>query len=121
MIRDWMKAMGAAVLTAGLVFAVGCDAKKPTEPVKAAPKKGHDGWWCDEHGVPEDGCTMCDDKALKEAEKQGKLCPNHPDRSKDQCFICNPDLWPKSAQIYKDKEGKDPPFPDKNAPGGKKE
>lgn len=117
MLTLWTKALTAAVLAAGLVVVVGC--MKPT-PATEAPKKeeGHD-WWCNEHGVPEAECSMCDDKVYKAAKAKGELCPKHPDRAKSQCFICNPDLYPKSAARYKEKYGKEAPEPEKNMPGKK--
>jgi hypothetical protein len=116
MVRMWLKAMSAAALTAGLVVALGCG-KPPAagEPKKDA-KAAHGEWWCDEHGVPEDECSMCDDKVYKAAKAKGELCPKHPDRAKSQCFICNPELWEKSAARYKEKYGKEAPEPEKNMP-----
>ncbi|HEY1188095.1 MAG TPA: hypothetical protein VGE74_10585 [Gemmata sp.] len=124
MFRVWMKSVAAAALTAGLVVALGCGQQAaPTSATASKEKKeeaasGH-GWWCEEHGVLEDECSMCSDKLYKEAKAKDKLCPNHPDRAKDQCFICNPDLWAKSAARYKEKYGKEPPLPKDNMPGKK--
>lgn len=119
MLTLWTKALTAAVLAAGLVVVVGC--MKPT-PATEAPKKDkseHEDWWCAEHGVPEDECTMCkgnNDRAFKAAKAKGELCPKHQDRSKSQCFECNPELWPKSAARYKEKYGKEAPEPKDNMP-----
>ena len=113
----WLKACGAAVLAAGLMVAVGCTKPPATsEPKKEEP--GH-GWWCDEHGVVEDECSMCSKKLYEEAKAKGELCPVHKDRAKSQCFICNPALWEKSAARYKEKYGKEPPEPKDNMPGKK--
>lgn len=114
-----------ALFVGGLVAVVGCGDKpvaKDEKKEKDKDKSGHDKsrWWCDEHGVPEEECTMCSDKAYKVAKDKDEICPKHSDRSKSQCFICNPELWEKSAARYKAKEGKDAPWPDENAPGGKK-
>ncbi len=124
MLKLWTKALTAAALVAGLVIAVGCS--QPPPPTEA-PKKDkdkdkdddHGGWWCTKDGVPEDECSMCDDKIYKAAKAKGELCPKHDDRAKSQCFICNPELWEKSAARYKEKEGKDPPLPKNNMPGKK--
>lgn len=93
------------------------DAKSGTGPVaKADDKKGdtkHDGWWCDEHGVPEAECSMCSAKVAKDCKAKGDWCAKH-DRAKSQCFICDPKLKDKFAAIYKAKEGKDPPVPKDN-------
>ncbi|MFM8273897.1 MAG: RND transporter [Gemmata sp.] len=121
MFNVWLKALCAAALTAGLVVALGCG--KPPAGAEAPKDKGksaHGEWWCDEHGVPEDECSMCDDKVYKVAKGKGELCPKHPDRAKSQCFICNPDLWEKSAARYKEKYGKEAPQPKDNMPGAKK-
>ena len=78
----------------------------------------HSGWWCEEHGVKEDECSMCS-KAVFKKLKPDEICPNHPDRAKAQCFICNPDLWEKSKAVYKAKFGEDPSLPKENMPGKK--
>src|SRR5438128_2471381 len=120
MLPTWIRSLRLAAVTAAFVVAVGCSQPAGTEAPKEKAKNDkdkpkekeepkHDGWWCDEHGVPEDECSMCSRKILKEAKDKGELCPKHPDRSKDQCFICNPDLWDKSAARYKAKENKDAP------------
>ena len=117
MMKLWTKALTAAVLAAGLAVAVGCTKPPATsEAPKEEKEEGH-GWWCVEHGVVESECTMCNAKLYKEAKAKGALCPNHPDRAKDQCFICNPELWEKSAARYKEKYDKEPPLPDENTPG----
>ena len=50
-------------------------------------KQGHsgDGWWCDEHGVPETECGLCDAKAAAAFKKKGDWCKEH-DRPDSQCF-----------------------------------
>ena len=87
---------------------------------KGTKAQDHSGWWCAEHGVPEAECSMCSTKVFK-ALKPDEICPKHPDRAKAQCFICNPDLWPKYVAVYKAKHGQDkePPEPEDNLPGGK--
>lgn len=79
----------------------------------------HDGWWCDEHGVPEEECSMCSLKAAKEFKARGDWCKEH-DRAKSQCFICDWKLWEKSRQTYIAKFGKEPPLPLENMPEDKK-
>ncbi len=73
-------------------------------------KKGHDhsGWWCDEHGVPEEECSMCSAKVAARFKKKGDWCDEH-DRAKSQCFICDPSLKEKYAARYRAKYGKEPP------------
>src|SRR6476620_9079491 len=90
--------IGLPVLAA-LLVAVGCDPKvASTPPAKAekdAPKvaKGEDdddGWWCDEHGLPEEICDLCSKKYREAEKKKGNWCEH--DRVKTSCFKCNPDL-----------------------------
>ncbi|MBP3954130.1 hypothetical protein J8F10_02310 [Gemmata sp. G18] len=117
MVTAWIKASMAGLLVAGLMVAVGCT--QPATPSQAPPKKddeGGHGWWCDEHGVVEDECSMCSDKVYDAAKAKGDICLNHPKRAKSQCFICNPELWEKSAARYKEKYGKEPPAPKDNMP-----
>ena len=120
---------GVSLLTAALLFVIGgCgqgdskvaqakDKKAPTAPKaaqgekpKEEEKKAHDheGWWCDEHGVPEAECSLCSAKVAAECKKKGDWCTEH-DRAKSQCFLCDPKLKEKYAAIYRSKEGKDPP------------
>lgn len=98
------------------LFTIGCD---PGGTTKASDKKTadtgkkdgagkHEGWWCDEHGIPEAECSMCSSKVAKECKAKGDWCEKH-DRAKSQCFICEPKLKEKFAAIYRAKEGKDPP------------
>lgn len=86
--------------------------EKPSQVAQAKPddKKGHDhsGWWCDEHGVPEAECSMCNAKVAAEYKKKGDWCEKH-DRAKSQCFICNPKAKVKYAAVYRAKYGKEPP------------
>ena len=120
-----MKTTWTAILIASLIGVVGCEKPAPTDNVK--PKtvvKGeteahdHSGWWCEEHGVKEDECSICS-KAVFKKLKPDEICPNHPDRAKAQCFICDPDLWEKSKAVYKAKYGVEPPAPEDNMPAKK--
>jgi hypothetical protein len=117
MVTHLVRAGVLAVLTAGLAGAVGCNEPKPAAKTEDKKEKagGHE-WWCDEHGVPEDECSICSDKAYKQFKEKGDVCPKHPDRAASQCFICNPELWEKSAARYKAKTGKEAPWPENNAP-----
>ncbi|MHB1425288.1 MAG: RND transporter [Gemmataceae bacterium] len=89
------------------------DAKAKSSQVaqaKQEDKKVHDhsGWWCDEHGIPESECSMCNAKVAAEFKKKGDWCDEH-DRAKSQCFICDPKLKDKYAAVYRAKYGKEPP------------
>ena len=109
-----------AALVAGVVL-VGCTDKSTpvaenkgesskSEPKVAGPK--HAGWWCTEHGIPEEECLMClsDEPELK---KKGDWCEKH-EYAKSQCFGCNPKLRERYAAQYRAKYGKEPPEADKN-------
>lgn len=111
-----------------MLFAVGCgQATNTAQPQAEAAKTddhdhdthmasseeagaGHDGWWCNEHGIPEDVCSMCSSKVAAEFQKKGDWCEEH-DRAESQCFICHPDLETKFAAQYEAKYGKQPPKP----------
>ena len=121
--KVWM----SLALFAGVFVMIGCGQKSPetvsadkkAKPVaKVEREHGDHGWWCDEHGVVEDECSMCQKDVLKKL-KPDEICPKHPDRAKAQCFICNPDLWEKNKAIYVAKYGKQPPLPEDNMPGKK--
>jgi hypothetical protein len=79
---------------------------------KAGAQKGHDhgGWWCDEHGIPEDMCSMCSAKVAKACKAKGDWCDKH-DRARSQCFLCEPELRERFAAMYRAKYGKEPPPP----------
>jgi cobalt-zinc-cadmium efflux system membrane fusion protein len=89
-------------------------AKKDKPGQVAEPKKDdkkdhdHAGWWCDEHGVPEEVCGQCNAKLAAEFKKKGDWCQDH-DRPKSQCFQCDPKLKEKFAAQYRAKYGKEPP------------
>ncbi|HKB04397.1 MAG TPA: hypothetical protein VKD90_19390 [Gemmataceae bacterium] len=111
-----------AALLAGVVL-VGCTdketpkAENKTDPTKnvagKTPGPKHDGWWCKEHGIPEEECLMCLHSAA-DLKKKGDWCEH--DFAKSQCFVCNPGLKARYAARYKDKYGKAPPEPDENPP-----
>lgn len=71
----------------------------------------HDGWWCDEHGVPEEICGQCDGKLAADFQKKGDWCKEH-DRPDSQCFKCHPELQARFAAKYEAKYGKKPPTPE---------
>jgi len=120
----WMTA--TAVLA--LAFANGCG-QKETAPAQAEKAKStaqnehtasaekkeggheHSGWWCNEHGVPEEVCALCNSKVAAEFQKKGDWCKEH-DRPDSQCFKCHPELEAKFAAQYEAKFGKKPPTPE---------
>jgi hypothetical protein len=75
---------------------------------KDGEKTAHSGWWCDEHGIPEDECIMCSTKLKAEAKAKGDWCKHN--RAKSQCFACDPKLKETYAARYRAKyPGKEPP------------
>jgi len=70
----------------------------------------HSGWWCNEHGVPEEECTRCDSRLIAEFRANEDWCDEH-DRPDSQCFLCDPELESKFAARYEAKYGEQPPVP----------
>src|SRR3982750_1168273 len=68
----------------------------------------HEGWWCDEHGVPEEVCAQCNTKLIADFKAKKDWCEKH-NRPDSQCFICHPDKEAEFAALYEAKFGKKPP------------
>jgi len=107
--------LGGGVLAAFVLAVAGCqppgttkDSEGKKEEAKVEKKVKHDGWWCNEHGIPEHECSMCSAAVAKEFKAKGDWCDKH-DRAKSQCFICDPSLKEKFAERYRAKYGKEPP------------
>lgn len=75
-----------------------------------AAEPTHGGWWCYEHGVPEQQCAMCDSKLAAELRKKGDWCEEHI-RPDSLCFQCHPENAAKFVALYEAKYGKKPPQP----------
>jgi hypothetical protein len=89
------------------------DDQKKDDGKKEIPKgSAHEGWWCQEHGVPEHICSLC----LPEAEVKkmfkdtGDWCKIH-DRAQSQCFKCDPSKYKKFEDMYVAKFNKKPERP----------
>jgi hypothetical protein len=67
----------------------------------------HDGWWCDEHGVPEEVCALCNVKLVADFKAKGDWCQDH-DRPDSQCFVCHPEKKAVFAAQYEARYGKQP-------------
>ena len=78
---------------------------------KQASGHSHEGWWCNEHGVPEQVCALCNSKLAAEFKAKGDWCREH-DRPDSQCFACHPELQAAFAAQYEAKYGKKPPKPE---------
>jgi hypothetical protein len=70
----------------------------------------HAGWWCEEHGVPEQVCSLCSATVAAKCKKDGDWCKLH-DRAESQCFKCDPSKYAKYEAMYEAKYGKKPPRP----------
>ena len=79
-----------------------------TSPEAEEPAGDHSGWWCKEHGIPEEICSMCSSEVAADFQKKGDWCEKH-DRADSQCFICHPELEAKFAALYIAKFGEQPP------------
>ena len=107
-------------IVAAVALATGCnqapDAPAVADARSAAdgdehPGHSHGGWWCDEHGVPEEVCALCDSDLAAEFQRKGDWCKDH-DRPDSQCFVCHPDLEARFAAQYEAKTGEKPPKPE---------
>lgn len=101
--RNWL---AASVL---LVALSGCG-RSATAPVESTVEAGHDhgGWWCVEHGIPEEVCARCDTKYAMERKAAGDWCAEH-ETPESQCFSCHPEVAEKFAAQYEAKYGTKPP------------
>ena len=113
---DFTSSLFAVALTSTLaVLAIGCTkqtADPETTAVSNDASTGHDhsGWWCGEHGIPEEECSMCSKKAADEFKAKGDWCEEH-NRAESQCFKCDPTRAEKFAKLHQAKFGYAPPEP----------
>lgn len=70
----------------------------------------HGGYWCDEHGMPEEVCAQCSAKLAADFKAKGDWCEKH-NRPESQCFICHPEKETEFAALYEAKFGEKPPKP----------
>ena len=99
------------IISAALVTGCGQTSTPPIQTAKEESGKDHSGWWCSEHGVPEEVCGQCNSKLVADFQKKGDWCKEH-DRPASQCFKCHPELEAKFAAQYEAKYGKKPPKPE---------
>src|SRR5262245_54503653 len=107
--HGWMIAVVAAALAAGCSHS----ATEPAAPAAKTPATkaaghSHDGWWCGEHGIPEEECAQCNSKLAAEYQKKGDWCAEH-NRPDSQCFVCHPEHEAKFTARYEAKFGTKPP------------
>jgi cobalt-zinc-cadmium efflux system membrane fusion protein len=90
---------------------VGCGTSSQpagTSATQVAAGHNHEGWWCAEHGVPEEVCAQCSAKIAADFKAKGDWCKEH-DRPESQCFVCHPEKQAEFAALYEAKYGKQPP------------
>ncbi|MCI0642569.1 MAG: hypothetical protein L0Y72_13675 [Gemmataceae bacterium] len=113
----WASCILMFAAAAVLVSASGCAKEPPKksggdgkqEIVKG--KEGpHEGWWCAEHGVPEEMCSLCSADVAAKLKKEGDWCKLH-DRAQSQCFKCDPSKYAKFEAMHEAKFGKKPERP----------
>ena len=103
--------LSLAVVLVASVWFVGCNkAGNNATPATPVAEEGlkHDGWWCDEHGVPEEVCAICNVKLVADFKAKGDWCKDH-ERPDSQCFVCHPEKEAEFAAQYEAKYGKKPP------------
>ena len=106
----------SAILVAAILVVSGCAGEKPTanhsggSSNTTASVDDHSGWWCKEHGIPEEECSMCSASFAKECKDKGDWCEEH-NRAESQCFKCDPSRADKYAKLYQAKFGEAPPKP----------
>lgn len=116
---SWISVTRATTLTVlvGALALAGCTKSETAsegtaEPVAATNVDlSHGGWWCVEHGVPEEECALCDKSLVAKFKEGGDWCDEH-DRPESQCFICSPARFDKFAMRYEAKTGQKPPQPE---------
>lgn len=96
-------------------FLAGCGQSNNSRPAPTTQAidegHSHDGWWCNEHGVPEEVCALCDTSLIANFKAKGDWCKEH-DRPESQCFACHPEKEAEFAAQYEAKYGKKPPKPE---------
>lgn len=125
MFVKWTGSLMIVAVAALVLSATGCSDKEKKDGQQAKGKaspnedkggkkelKGddHSGWWCAEHGVPEEICSLCSDTVAAKLKKEGDWCKDH-DRAKSQCFKCDPGLYKKFEDMYVAKYNKKPERP----------
>src|SRR4051812_24329802 len=115
MVRHLFGWSAAAVLCVSILACKRAEKGVETPEAKtASAAHTHDGWWCNEHGVPEEVCAQCDAKLVADFKAKGDWCEKH-NRPESQCFICHPDKEAEFAALYEAKFGEKPPKPEADA------
>jgi len=99
---------------ASVLFLSGCGqsdsapSASSTAESESAPGHNYAGWWCTEHGVPEEECALCDASLVAAFKEDDDWCQEH-SRPDSQCFVCHPELAEKFAARFTAKFGEEPP------------
>ena len=100
-----------ATLSVGVFSLTGCQPKGETSTVKDSKvDQSVGGWWCVEHGLPEEECALCDTSLVAKYKEKGDWCKEH-DRPESTCFLCGPARFDKYSARYEAKTGQKPPKP----------
>ena len=100
-----------AALSVSVFALTGCQPKGATSTVKDSNlDQSVGGWWCVEHGVPEEECALCDKSLVAKYKDKGDWCKEH-DRPESTCFLCGPARFDKFSARYEAKTGMKPPKP----------
>ena len=107
-------ALGVAVILTGCGKSATevANSKPAAEGTEAAAEVEGEGWWCVEHGVPEEECAQCDATLVASFKEKGDWCEEH-NRPESQCFLCSAKRFDKFAARYEAKFGAKPPKPTK--------
>jgi len=110
-----MRLIYSFIFLVTLSWFTGCGSST-TEPVAGGQggdghsAHDHSGWWCSEHGVPEEECALCDTSLVADFKAKGDWCEEH-NRPESQCFLCDSSRFDKFAARYEAKFGETPPQP----------
>jgi len=111
-----VRALSLGVLATAAIMLAGCsNSETSSEGAAQSPAvnnvdHSHGGWWCVEHGVPEEECALCDKSLVAKFKEEGDWCEEH-SRPESHCFLCGPARFDKFATRYEVKTGHKPPKP----------
>ena len=106
------RCLAIGLLAMGAIGLSGCNGKTTSDGAKTTTASdvdhSHGGWWCVEHAIPEEECSMCSASYAKACKEKGDWCEEH-NRAESQCFICDASRAEKYVKLYEAKYGKKPP------------
>ena len=105
----WSSSLLMIVVVGFAMSSVGCHERKKKKDDANAQAK-HDEWWCQEHGVPEEVCSLCNKQAAAKFQDEKDWCKIH-NRAQSQCFKCDPSKYEAFEAQYVAKYGKKPERP----------